>query len=130
MTYREAIKESLDKYKTPKLMLFNRVVCGGTYALPVYFPRLLMSLSILITQIYINLNDEDEVEETNIIDFAVALAGKDHISLRICLSRIIYDFIDWLLDEEIPENGDSVYSWYDSDTILEKFIEFQEEETD
>lgn len=116
------------------MVLFNGMIFGGTDALPVYFPRLLLSISSLIAQIYVDLSEEDkeddeEVEES-VIDFAMAASGKEHVAMRICLSRIMYDFIAWLLDEKVLETDDSKQIWYKTDVILEKFIEFQEEEND
>lgn len=116
MTYREAIKESLDKININTFAGNSENPHTYVETIPCCFPYFLLSVSVIAAYYSFNLTIN-----TELVNF-IKLASGTHEDQEdvIAVRSRMENFINWLLDEEIPENN----IWYDVKTLQEKRYQF------
>ena len=117
MTYREAIKNSLDKIQLSEEE-------GGSEMLPITAHLLVMNISALLVYCADELLKRTcpNVESTDIIN---VLNQKDFMRSLI-IGIQFSDFLTWILDQEVNTDFDFEDDtvWYDFRSICEKWNEY------
>lgn len=105
MTYREAIKYSLDK-----------VEVGDTEIIPLSFPHFVLGIgAIMATQIAM------KNEGINGITLAKKLSPLQFDLDSIAIGSYTHQFFTWLLEQPIPESEDGEIMWYDTAELQKQF---------
>lgn len=140
-TYREQIKKSLDKTESEFLDVDGTTIKTAP-TFPVAFAYFTMHLaaSYLLTadmlcgQNFPNVGIEDEWDEGDAIEDPLEryvelkslLAGYGRSTMRrVVLLSQIHRFLEWLMDEEVPEwKSIDDPCWWSAETIVDKWNEF------
>lgn len=116
MTYREAIKSSLDK------MDF------GKNNIPMSFPYLLITFTKILCYASAMMQDNENPNDVTVEEVVGILScSENHFLEHISLFSTFLEFITNFLDEEIPDGNETDRKglmWYDAEIIVPLWNEF------
>ena len=134
-TYREAIKESLDKFKTEKIEI-DDFVQEENEILPLCFGYFCKSISAILNVVITQMCKEDypnvdigshkyngkQKKDVSAKDVLDVLVANDFIR-NMQITQLLQGFFVWLLDE--PASYENIGEmWYDTNVVGKKWNEY------
>ena len=133
MTYRDALKASLDMVEGDTIEVDGKVIHNNP-VFPIMFTKFtlhLASVYAIVSDILCgtdfpditigDVKEEGEGLPSSVISVAQLLGGYGHSIRRTAMFRQAQNFMTWLMDEPIDEEG---WHWYTNEMLSDKWNEY------
>lgn len=125
MTYREALTDSMQTWKTEDIVIGGEIVQkGGKEMLSMSFPYFIKNMAGILAGVVFN--NKPEYHLTEFIETVSNTSGSlERLPLETTISVTLVGFMQWLLSQEIEEEDEIIEKmWYDYPSLVEKWNEY------